>query len=98
MGVEDLLKDDKEWMKLIEGVIIEQFSCDEIAVIYNPSKIDTNALEEYFYNIVQALPGITLRLHPIQPSSITNNEFFKDEKIFLIPINSKNKPIKIRYK
>ena len=90
MGVEDHLKDGDELMKLIEELVIEQPSCDEIAVIYNPSKIDTNALEEYFYNIDQALPGVTLRLHPTQPS--------KEERIFLIPINSKNKPIKIRYK
>lgn len=90
MAVEDHLKDGNELMKLIEGLVIEQPSCDEIMIIYDPSKIDTNALEEYFYNIDQALPGVTLRLHPTQPS--------KDEKIFLIPINSKDKPIKIKYK
>lgn len=90
MGVEDHLKDDNELMRLIEGLVIENPFCDEIAVIYNPSMIDTNALEEYFYNIVQALSGVTLGFHPIQPS--------KEERIFLIPINSKNKPIKIRYK
>ena len=91
MGVEDLLKDDNELMRLIEGLVIENPFCDEIAVIYNPSKIDTNALEEYFYNIGQALPGVTLRLLPIHSTT-------KDERIFLIPINSKNKLIKIRYK
>lgn len=89
MGVEDLLKDDNELMRLIEGLVIENPFCDEIAVIYNPSKIDTNALEEYFYNIGQALPGVTLRLHPTQPS--------KEERIFLIPINSKDKLIKIKF-
>lgn len=98
MGVEDLLKDDEELMKLIEKLVIEQPSCDEIVVIYNHSKIDTNALEEYFYNIGQALPGITLSLHPTQLSGITNNAIFKDERIFLIPMNSKNRPIKIKYK
>lgn len=75
---------------MIEGLIIEQPSCDEIVVVYKPFKTDTNALEEYFYNIGQALSGVTLGFHPIQPS--------KDERFFLIPINSKNKPIKIRYK
>lgn len=98
MVVEDLLEDDKEWMELIEGVIIEQPSYNGIAVIYNPSKIDTNALEEYFYHIGRALPGITLSLHPTQSSGITNNAIFKDERIFLIPMNSKNRPIKIKYK
>lgn len=93
MGVEDLLKDDDELMKLVEELVIEQPSCDEIVVIYNPSKIDTNALEEYFHNIGQALPGVILRLLPIQPIQPS-----KDEKIFLIPINSKDKPIKIKYK
>ena len=93
MGVQDLLKDDNELMKLIEGLIIENPFCDEIMIIYDPSKIDTNALEEYFYNIGQALPGVILRLLPIQPIQPS-----KDEKIFLIPINSKDKPIKIKYK
>ena len=90
MGVEDLLKDDKGWIKLTEGVIIEQLSCDEIAVIYNPSNKDTNALEEYFDSISQALSGVTLRLLPIHSTT-------KDERIFLIPINSKDKPIKIKF-
>lgn len=93
MGVEDLLKDDNELMKLIEGLLIENPFCDEIMIIYDPSKIDTNALEEYFYNIDQALPGVILRLLPIQPIQPS-----KEERIFLIPINSKNKPIKIKYK
>ena len=97
MGVEDFLKDDNELMRLIEGLVIENPFCDEIAVIYNPSKIDTNALEEYFYNIGQALPGVTLSLHPTQLSGITNNAIFKDERIFLIPMNSKNRPIKIKF-
>lgn len=89
MGVEDHLKDDNELMKLIEGLVIENPFCDEIKIIYDPSKIDTNALEEYFYNIVQALSGVTLRLLPIHST--------KDERIFLIPINSKDKPIKIKF-
>lgn len=90
MGVEDHLKDGDELMKLIEELVIEQPSCDEIAVIYNPSKIDTNALEEYFDSISQALSGVTLRLLPIHSTT-------KDERIFLIPINSKDKPIKIKF-